>query len=184
MTDDSAVVTSTTNIFPLYLNKAKHPCDTPNFFQCWFTPNSYQCQFIQRNHPKVFDEMSKLISPPRKLIILLQNNKAYPISITQNCANISLDFTLIEQHETYCANISLDFTLIKEHETFNSIDIHTSINDSLLFLFFLINGITFAYFYSVLDYSSFNNFSLTRLFSFHLSLSHDYLLFGPLLFLL
>ena len=32
--------------------------------------------------PKVFDEMSKLISPPPKLIILLWNNKAYPISIT------------------------------------------------------------------------------------------------------
>ena len=31
---------------------------------------------------KVFDEMSKLISPPPKLIILLCNNKAYPISIT------------------------------------------------------------------------------------------------------
>ena len=31
---------------------------------------------------RVFDEMSKLISPPPKLIILLCNNKAYPISIT------------------------------------------------------------------------------------------------------
>ena len=32
--------------------------------------------------PNVFDEMSKLNSPPPKLIILLCNNKAYPISIT------------------------------------------------------------------------------------------------------
>jgi hypothetical protein len=51
--------------------------------------------------PKVFDEMYRLIYPPPKLIILLCNNKAYPISITSNCADISLDFTLIEWHETF-----------------------------------------------------------------------------------
>ena len=33
--------------------------------------------------PKVFDEMSKLISPPPKLKKLICNNKAYPISINR-----------------------------------------------------------------------------------------------------